>query len=87
MGVLGDHDCESALFRLIFGLKVRSCVWKGYILEHDDGVKRVECRWGDVDYGYLAAHGVKRVWWINYAKTHKGSLEKLRKEPVWLVFA
>ena len=34
-----------------------------------------------MDYGYLAAHGVKRVWWRNYAKTHKGSLEK-SEEPV-----
>ena len=44
-----------------FGLEVKSFVWKGIILEHHDGVKRVECRRGEVDYGYLAAHGVKRV--------------------------
>ena len=25
MGVLGDHDCESTLFWLIFGLDVKSC--------------------------------------------------------------
>ena len=48
MGVLGDHDCESTLFWFIFGLEAKSCVWKGYILEHHDGLKRVECskeRW------------------------------------------
>ena len=26
MGILGDHDCESTLFWLIFGLEVKSCV-------------------------------------------------------------
>ena len=26
MGVLGDHDCESTLLWLIFGLEVKSCV-------------------------------------------------------------
>ena len=48
LGVLGDHDCESTLFWLIFGLDVKSCEWNGCILEHHDGVKRVECseeRW------------------------------------------
>ena len=44
MGVLGDHDCESTLFWFIFGLEAKSCVCKGYTLEHHDGVKRVECR-------------------------------------------
>ena len=62
MGVLGDHDYESTLFWLLFGIEVK---WKGCILEHHDGEKKVECRWGEVDYGYLAGHGVKRVWWGN----------------------
>ena len=35
MGVLGDHDCESILFWVIFGLEVKSCVWKVCILEHN----------------------------------------------------
>mgnify|MGYP001799510543 FL=1 len=26
MGVLDDHDCESTLFWLIFGLEAKSCV-------------------------------------------------------------
>ena len=86
MGVFGDHDCESTLFWLILRLEVKSCVWKGCILEHHAGVKRVECRWAEVDYGYLAALGVKRVWWGNCAKTHLGYLEKLRIEPVCTVF-
>ena len=36
MGVLGDHDCESALFWLIFGLEAKSCMSKGCILEHHE---------------------------------------------------
>ena len=31
MGVLGDHDCESTLFWLIFGLEVKSYVYKGCV--------------------------------------------------------
>ena len=44
MGVLDDHDRESTLLWLIFGLEAKSCVLKGCIFEHHDGLKGVECR-------------------------------------------
>ena len=72
MGVLGGHDCESTLFWFIFGLEAKSSVWKGYILEHHDSVKRVECRWGEEDYGYLSSS----PW------CEKGMLRKLCKNAL-----
>ena len=71
MGVLGDHDCESTLFWLIFKIEVKSVEWKGCILEHHDVVKRVEFRWGEVDYGYLSG-----AW------CEKGMMRKLCKNAL-----
>ena len=77
MGVLGDHDCESTLFWLIFGLDVKSCEWNGCILKHHD--EREE-RW---------IMGIKqRMVWKGYdveivQKRIKGIKER---EPVCTVF-
>mgnify|MGYP001791954320 FL=1 len=54
-----DHDYESNLFWFSFGLKTKPWVWKGCFFKHHVCAKRVKCRRGEVDYRYLAVHGVR----------------------------